>query len=205
MFVKRQKTPKYQEGLKTNSPKTHVQGFFVVPLVSSWSPIVFVYLVHCKSVTHLVIFYFWCFVFLLLGGCVSFFVSIFVFIVLFVLDSVVSLSCIFSLCDQKLRSNHKIFKTLISMFCFGACILALSLGPAKNPCSAQRNTPQNGICFMDFGPEQCAEIPIFTVFLEHQPKFPRSRWALKKTITFHHVQNQNWCFRNGLLGKIEKH
>ena len=38
------------------------------------------------------------------------------------------------------------------------------------------------------------------MFLEHQPKFP-PKWALKKTITFHKVQNKNWCFRNGLLWK----
>ena len=76
-----------------------VTFFLVVPLVSSWSPIVFVYLVHCKSVTHLV---FLLSVFcLLFGGCVSLFVSIFVFIVLFIFDYVASLSFIFSLCDQK--------------------------------------------------------------------------------------------------------
>ena len=73
-FCKRQKNTKYLEGLKANSPKTHVQGFFVVPLVSSWSRIVFVYLVHCKSVTHLVFFTF---------GVLFFFVLVVVFRFLF--------------------------------------------------------------------------------------------------------------------------
>ena len=77
-------------------------------------------------------FYFRCFVFLLLGGCVSFFVSMFVFIVFFAFDFVVFFLH-FSLCDQKTRSNHRISEMFILMFCFGACILAFSLGPAKNP------------------------------------------------------------------------
>ena len=37
------------------------------------------------------------------------------------------------LCDQKSRSNHRISEMFILMFCFGACILAFSLGPAKTP------------------------------------------------------------------------
>ena len=48
------------------------------------------------------------------------------------LDFVVSFSAFF-LCDQKTRSNHRISEMFILMFCFGACILAFSLGPAKNP------------------------------------------------------------------------
>ena len=100
--IVKDKKHKILRRVEGQQPQNHVQGFFVVvPLVSSWSPIVFVYLVHCKSVAHLVFFYFWSFVFLLFGGCVSFFVSMFVFIVLFVFDSVVSLSCVFSLCDHK--------------------------------------------------------------------------------------------------------
>ena len=70
----------------------------------------------------------------------------------------------------------------ILMFCFGACILALSLGPANNACLAQRTTPQNGS-------QQCAEIPILQCFLNINQNFP-PKWALKKTITFHKVQNQ---------------
>ena len=82
--------------------KTRAMFFVFVPLVSSWSPIVFEYLVHCKSVTHLVfiVFTFGVF-FLFLVVVFRFVVSIFVFIVLFVFDSVVFLSCIFSFCDPK--------------------------------------------------------------------------------------------------------
>ena len=70
VFVKDTK-PKILRRVEGQQPKTTRAGFFLVPLVSSWSRIVFVYLVHYKSVTHLV-FYFRCFVFLHLGGCVSF-------------------------------------------------------------------------------------------------------------------------------------
>ena len=45
-------------------------------------------------------------------------------------------------------------------------------------------------------------MPIFTVFLEHQPNLP-SKAALKKTITLHNAQNKTWCFRNGLLWKLK--
>ena len=127
-------------------PPKHIQFVFVlVPLVSSWSPIVFVYLVHCKSVTHLdsfllSVFCFFLFlvvVFRFLFPSLSLLCSLFL-ILLFLFPA-------FSLCvTPKTRSNHRISEMFILMFCFGACILALWLGPAKNPYSAQRTTPQNG-------------------------------------------------------------
>ena len=89
------------------------------------------------------------------------------------------------------------------MFCFGACILALSLGPAKNPYSAQRATPQNGTCFIFMALNNVLKYQFLQCFLNINQNFPQSKWAPKKTMTFHNVQNQNWCFRNGLLGKIE--
>ena len=147
VFVKRQTTQNTKKGRRPTAPKKHVQLFIVfVPLVSSWSPIVFVYLVHCKSVTHLVFFlHFRCFVFFsswwlcfgLLFPSSSLLCSL--FLIMLFLFPAFSLSM-----TQKTRSNHRIFAMFILMFCFGACILALWLGPAKNPYSAQRTTPRNG-------------------------------------------------------------
>ena len=53
----------------------------------------------------------------------------------------------FSLLKTQTKSqNAPISEILFLMFCFGACILTLPLGPANNPYSAQWTTPQNGIC-----------------------------------------------------------
>ena len=126
-------------------PQNTRAGFF---LLSLWSPHGHVsssYTLFIANVSLILFFFFFrSFVSLLLGGCVSFFVSIFVFIGLFVFDFVVYFSA-FSLCEQKTRSNHRISEMFILIFCCRACILAFSLGPAKNPYLDQRTTPQNGI------------------------------------------------------------
>ena len=131
-FYKKQKKQNTKKGWRPTASKHTCRFFFVVPLVYSWSCIVFVYLVHCKSVTHLVFFTFGvlCFFFLvvvfrLLFPFLSFLCSLFLILLFMFLH--------FSLCDQKTRSNHRISEMFILMFCFGACILAFSLGPAKNP------------------------------------------------------------------------
>ena len=59
------------------------------------------------------------------------------------------------------------------------------LGPDNNTYLAQIITPQNA--FFVFFALKCAEIPIFIVFCEHQPKFGKK--GAKKTITFHILQN----------------
>ena len=63
-------------------------------------------------------------------------------------------------------------ETLILMFCFGTCILALSLGPAKNPYSAQRNTPQNGICFIFLVLNNVLKDQFLQCFLNINQNFP---------------------------------
>ena len=68
---------------------------------------------------------FWWFLFRLLFPLLSFLCSLFLILLFMFLH--------FSLCDQKNRSNHRISEMFILMLCFGACILAFSLGPAKNP------------------------------------------------------------------------
>ena len=87
--------------------------------------------------------YFCCYVFLFCGGCVSLFLFIFIFVVLFTFHSVVSLCCLLSWWT-KTRSNHKISQILIVIFCFGACIPTLSLGPDNSP-TWPREEPLN--CF----------------------------------------------------------
>ena len=61
------------------------------------------------------------------------------------------------------------------------------LGPDNNTYLAQIITPQNAF-FFSFLLLKFAEIPIFIVFFEHQPKFGQKR-GNKKTITFHILQN----------------
>ena len=54
-----------------------------------------------------------------------------------------SLSLLYSfLVRQKPRSNHKISEILIFMFCFGACITTLPLGPDNNPTRAKEEPLQ---------------------------------------------------------------
>ena len=47
---------------------------------------------------------------------------------------------------QKPRSNHKISQILIVIFCFGACIPTLSLGPDNNP-TRPREEPSKNVVF----------------------------------------------------------
>ena len=53
---------------------------------------------------------------------------------------------------------------------------------------AQLLTIKNGHVFAIFGFLKCAEIPIFIVLFEHQPKFD-PKGDTKKTITFDILQN----------------
>ena len=138
VIVKRQKKHKILRRVEGQQPQNHVQCFFVVvPLVSSWSPIVFVYLVHCKSVAHLV--------FCTCGLCLSSFwwlCFVFCFHVC-VYCALCFWFCCFSFLHflfvwPKTRANHRISEMFVLMFRFGACILAVSVDPAKNPYSDQR-------------------------------------------------------------------
>ena len=90
----------------------------------------------CLQMCHSSLFsYFCCYVFLLCGGCVSLFLFIFIFVVFFTFHSSL-------LVWQKHRSNHKISQILIVIFCFGACIPTLSLGPDNNPTRPREGTLQ---------------------------------------------------------------
>ena len=89
------------------------------------------------------------------------------------------------------------------MFCFGACILALSLGPAKNPYSAQRTTPQNGICFIFMALNNVLKYLFLQCFLNINQNFPQTKWALKKSMTFHNVQNQIGVLEMVFLEKLK--
>ena len=87
-------------GWRPTTPKNTCRFFLFLSLWFPHGHLASSYtLVHCKRATHLVFllsvfcfYYFW---------WLCFFVSMFVFIVFFVFDSVVSFSCIFSLCDPK--------------------------------------------------------------------------------------------------------
>ena len=74
---------------------------------------------------------------------------------------------------------------------------------------AQLRTPtrtrdENGICFIFMVLNNVPKYLFLQWFLNINQNFPQSKWALKKMITFHNVQNQNWCFRNGPLGRKKK-
>ena len=99
--------------------------------LSSWHTSLF------ANVSFILAFLLCCYVFLLCGGCVSLFLFIFIFAVLFTCHSVVCLCLSSLLVWQKPRSNHKISEILIFIFCFGACIPTLSLGPDHNPTRAR--------------------------------------------------------------------
>ena len=172
-MCKKDKKHKILRRVEGQQPQNTRARFFVfVPLVSSWSPIVFVYLVHCKSVTHLV-FCFRCFVFFfLVVGFRFLFPSLSLLCSLFLI--LLFLFPAFSLCVTKNRSNHRISEIFILMFCFGACILALSFGPAKNPYSAQRTTPQNGICFNFMALDNVLKSLFLQCFLNINQNFPKN-------------------------------
>ena len=101
MLLQKDKKHKILRRVEGQQPQNHVQGFFCCPfglLMVTYRLRILCALQKCRSI---LFFFTFGLLFCFFGGCVSFFVSMFVFIVLFVFDSVVSLSCIFSLCDQK--------------------------------------------------------------------------------------------------------
>ena len=78
------------------------------------------------------------------------------------------------------------------MFCFGACILTLSLGPAHNPYSSQRTTPQNGICLPFFVLNNALKYLFLQCFLNINQHLPKM--GPKKPITFHKAQHKQLVF-----------
>ena len=185
------------------------QGFFVVVsclfyfhFVSSWSPVVFTYLVVCKCVIHpcfltfIVMFSFFavvvfsCFYSSLCLLCSLLFIQLFVF-------------AVFSLGVRKTQTKWE----NISQFCFHACAsvpasphfhlaqLIILLGPEKNP--------SKWFIFALFLVllTMCWNTYFYSAFT-HQPNFAYKKGP-NKMIMFHKVQNKNRCFRNGLLRKMK--
>ena len=138
VIVKRQKTQNTKKGWRPTAPRPRA-GFFCCPfglLMVTYRLRIPCSLQKCRSSCFFLLLVF-CFSFF--GGCVSFFLfpclsllcSLFL-ILLFLFPA-------FSHCvTKKPRSNHRISEMFVLMFRFGACILAVSLGPAKNPYSDQR-------------------------------------------------------------------
>ena len=84
--------------------------------------------------------YFCCYVFLLCGGCVSLFLCIFIFVVLFTFHSVVSLCCLLSWCDKTQIKSQNIsnFDCHLLLRClhphtFDLAQIITLLGQEKNP------------------------------------------------------------------------
>ena len=198
--IVKNKKHKILRRVEGQQPQNHVQGFFVVPLVSSWSPIVFVYLVHCKSVVHLV--------FLLLVFCFSsFWWLCFVFCFHVCLYCALCFwFCCFSFLHFLIvwpKNPDQITEYLKCSFWCSVLVPAswqFHLAQLRTP---TRTRDENGICFIFMALNNVPKYRFLQWFLNINQNFPQSKWALKKMITFHNVQNQNWCFRNGPLGKME--
>ena len=127
-------------------PQNTRAGFFWLSLWSPHGHVSSSYTLFIAKVSLILFFFvFRSFVFLLLGGCVSFllfpFLSLLCSLFLILLFLFLHFLCV----TKKTRSNHRISEMFILIFCCRACILAFSLGPAENPYSDQRTTPQNGI------------------------------------------------------------
>ena len=130
-FCKRQKTQNTKKGWRPTGPK-HTCRVFLLSLRSLHGHVSSSYALFIAKVSLIFFFYF---------GVLLFFFLVVVFRFLFPCLSLlcvlqVRFCCFFFcilLCDQKSRSNHRISEMFILMFCFGACILAFSLGPAKTP------------------------------------------------------------------------
>ena len=132
VFIKNKKH-KILRRVEGQQPQNTRAGFFLLSLWSTHGHVSSSYTLFIAKVS-LILFFFTfgvlCFFFLvvvfrLLFPFLSFLCSLFLILLFIFLH--------FSLCDQKTRSNHRISEMFILMFCFGACILAFSLGPAKNP------------------------------------------------------------------------
>ena len=148
--------------------------------------------------------YFCCCVFFLCGGCVSLFLCIFIFIVLFTFHSVLCLCCILSLAmTRKNRSNHKISEILIFMFCFGACIPALPLGPDNNPTRAREEPLQMFIFALFVALNKVLKYLCLQCFFLNISHVSHTKWVPIKAIMVRKVQEKNRCFRNGLLRKMK--
>ena len=124
---------------------SHVRFFFFY-IVSSWSPVVLTDLLACKCVIHPCFLTFHFFI-LLSDGCVSLFLFIFIFLVFITFHLLVCLSCFLSWCDRNPDQIRKYLQILIVIFCFGASIPTLSLGPDNNP-TRPREEPLKKNCFL---------------------------------------------------------
>ena len=94
VFIKNKKH-KILRRVEGQQPQNTRAGFFLLSLWSTHGHVSSSYTLFIAKVSLILFFYFRCFVFLLFGGCVSFIVSIFVFLVLFVFDFVVYFSAFF--------------------------------------------------------------------------------------------------------------
>ena len=137
--------------------------------------------------------YYYCYVFLLCGGCVSLFLFIFIFAVFFTFHSVVCLCCLLSWCEKTPDQMRKYLTILFSCLCFGACTPTLSLGPTNNP-TRPREEPLEMVyfCLASCSINNVLKYLFLQCFL-HINQFLPTKWVPIKTIMFHKVQNKNRC------------
>ena len=137
--------------------------------VSSWSPVVLIYLLVCK-----------CFIrpCILILAVMLFFLRWFCFLVsirLYLCCALYFAFGYFSLLSsllvwQKPRSNHKISQILIVIFCFGACIPTLSLGPDNTLLGQEKNSSKNVFCCLASWSISNVLKYLFLLCFTHHPK-----------------------------------
>ena len=148
--------------------------------------------------------HFYCYVFVLCGGCVFLFLFIFMSVVLFNFHSVVCLCCLLSWCEKNPDQMRKYLTILFSCLCFGACIPTLSLGSINNPTRpGEEPLEMVYFCLASCSFLQCAEIPMFTVFVHINQNFAYKMGPNKNDNVSQSAKHKKRCFRNGLLRKMK--
>ena len=147
--------------------------------------------------------YFWCYVFLLSGGCVSLFLFIFIFLVFITFHLVVCLCCLLSWCDRNPDQIRKYLKFWLSSSASVPASPHFHLAQIITLLGQEKNLSKNlfFVAFMLGLLAMCWNTYFYCVFTHH-PNFAY-KMGPKKTIVFHKMQNKNLCFRNGQLRKTK--
>ena len=165
--------------------------------LSSWHTFLF------ANVSFILVFLFLLLCFPSLRWLCSLFLFILIFVVFFTFNSGFCLCCLLSWCDKNPDHITTYLKIWLSSSAsvpasphFHLAQIVTLLGQERNPSKCFCLLP----CFLVY--QQCAEIPIFIVFLHIIQALP-TKWAPIKTIMFHKMQNKNRWFWNGLFRKTE--
>ena len=185
VFLQKTKKHKILRRVEGQQPQNTRAGFY---LLSLWSPHGHVSSSYTLFIAKMsLILFFFSFGILFFVFLVVVFRFVFPFLSLLCSLFLLFIFLHFLCVTKKTRSNHRISEMFTLIFCCRACILAFSLGPAKNPYSDQRTTPQNGIWFIFVVLNNVLKYLFLHCFVNINQNFSQSKRALKKMITFHNV------------------